>query len=197
MLDNLGQVERQVFRSFWDDGLLDVFAALGVLSIGGFWLLDLHVGAAIVPAMLVPLWAPARSKLIEPRMGSVEFSDARQARSNRVLWLVLSVGVATFVIGVGVYVLRRNTGVPVDIAWIAALPAFLLAVMAAFAALLISAPRFLVNSAVLVLAGFIGAINDWEPGMTLTLAGGVMTIIAAFLLSRFLRRHPRYAQPHS
>jgi len=197
MLGNLNKVERQVFRSFWNDGLLDVFAALGVLSIGVFWLFDFHVGAAIVPAMLVPLWAPTRVKLIEPRMGSVEFSDAREARSNRMLWLVLFVGVATFVIGIGVYVLRRNTGVPLDITWIAALPAFLLAVMAALAALLISAPRFLANTAVLVLAGLAGAINGWEPGLTLTLAGAVMTIIAAFLLLRFLQRHPRHAEPHA
>jgi len=195
MFDDLNKVERQVFQSSWDDGLLDLFAALGVLSIGAFWLFEVHVGAAIVPALLVPLWAPFRQKFIEPRMGYVEFSDARESRSRRMLWQVFAVGVAMFVLGVGVFFLVRNTDMPVNISWIAALPAFLLALMGVFATLLISTPRFLVNPAVLVAAGLIGAINGWRPGPILTLAGGVMTVIAIYLVLRFLQVHPRNEEP--
>jgi len=191
MPDRLSQVEKRVFRAYWDDGLLDAFAALGVLSIGVLWLFDLHLGGAIVPVVLVSLWAPIREKLIEPRLGSVEFSDARENRSRRLLWLAIVAGAAAFVAAVSVYLLHRGNAAYLDIDWIAALPALLLAMMAALGAILISAPRFLVHTAVLVLVAIIGAINGWEPGSTLAVAGALMAIIAGYLLSRFFRSHPR------
>lgn len=85
-------LERRVFRSYWDDGLLDVFAAIGVTAIGLLWLRDIPAGAVIVPPLLIPLWAQVRRKWIEPRAGFVEFSDDREYRSKRLLRLVFYLG---------------------------------------------------------------------------------------------------------
>jgi hypothetical protein len=72
MLDNMNLLERKVFQSYWDDGLLDLFAAIGIFLIGVSWLRDFPVGAVFVPALLVPFWNPVRRKVIEPRLGLVD-----------------------------------------------------------------------------------------------------------------------------
>src|SRR5210317_1625377 len=82
MLREMGRIENRVYRAYWNDGLLDVFAAVGVLLIGFAWTFDFVVGGAITPALLVPLWGPFRQRFIEARLGLVEFSDERE-RTNR------------------------------------------------------------------------------------------------------------------
>ena len=69
------QLEIALFRSYWDDGLLDLLCGFGLLLIGLGWALDQVALAAALPALLVPLWGPLRRSLVEPRAGFVEFSQ--------------------------------------------------------------------------------------------------------------------------
>ena len=65
MLENLGTIENRVYRAYWNDGLLDMFGAIGILAIGVSWTFDFVVGGALAPALLVPLWGPFRQKFVE------------------------------------------------------------------------------------------------------------------------------------
>lgn len=187
---DLGALEKRVYRTYWNDGLLDLLAAVGVLAIGLFWLWDRPIFAAIVPPLLVPLWGPCRQKFIEPRLGSVEFSDNREWRNRQGLWLIFLIGAGCFVLAVGLYLGRDWLAVGRPIDFIAGLPAFLLGGLAALTAVLLESRRYAGYALVLVLAGTAGAVAGWPPGRILVVAGLVILVAAAAIFSRFMRRNP-------
>lgn len=187
MLDNMNLLERKVFQHYWNDGLLDVFAAIGIFLIGVSWLRDFPVGAAIVPALLVPFWNPVRRRVIEPRLGLVEFTEARDHQNRRMLQWVMYIGIAVLILGIELYFFRDALPIQPTVALIAGLPAFLLALLAIFTAALVGSTRFIAYALILVIAGVSGALLDWTPGLILAVAGGIMLVIAGSLLIRFLR----------
>lgn len=190
MLDNMNTIEQQVFSVYWDDGLLDVFAALAVLAIGVAWAMDFPVGGAIVPALLVPLWAPLRARLIEPRLGLVEFSEERDRRNHRRLRNTAFFGVVVLGLAVVLYFTRARLGLNPSISLVAGLPALLLAGLAIITAFLVATRRFLAYAAILAIAGVGGALNGLEPGYILVLASLPMLVLAGSTLVRFLRGYP-------
>jgi MFS family permease len=190
MLGRMNTIENQVFRTYWHDGLLDVFGAVAVLAIGVFWIAELHVFGAIVPAMLVPLWGPFRQRFVEPRLGLVEFSEERERRNTNRLWLVVMGGAVAFALVMALYFLRTRLGVNPSVSLIAGLPALLLALLAGITAFLVSTLRFLVYAALLATAGIAGAIFGLEPGNILVIAAVPMLVIALAVLVRFVRNNP-------
>lgn len=191
MLDNMGAIEQRVYRAYWNDGLLDVFGALGILAIGCFWILDWAAAAAIIPALLVPLWKPARCRFIEPRLGMVEFTEDRERRNARQLKLVMYFGIACLIIGLETYFLRGRFGIDPSTSLIAALPAFLLALMGVIVSVLVATTRFLAYAGILVISGILGALQGWRPGPIMALAGALILAISVVVLIRFLARNPR------
>ena len=190
MLQEMGGIENRVYRAYWNDGLLDVFAAIGVLLIGIAWTFDFVVGGAITPALLLPLWGPFRQRFIEPRLGTVEFSEKRERTNRSRLLLVILLGIGAFALVVSLYVLRDRMALEPPVSFIAGLPALLLAIPAALTAMLVSTGRFLVYAALLLVAGGVGAISGWEPGPILVSAGIPILIIASTVLLRFVRNNP-------
>jgi len=190
MLDNMNAIERQLFRTYWDDGLLDVFAAVGVLVVGVAWAVGFRVGGAIVPALLVPLWAPLRQRLIEPRLGMVEFSDQRDGRNRERLRNAVVLGVAVLALAVSLYLARLPLGLDLLVSLVAGLPALLLAILAFITAFLVSTTRFLAYAAMLTIAGIGGAWYGLEPGYILILASAPMLALAVSVVVRFLRSNP-------
>lgn len=190
MLDDLNALERKIFQTYWDDGLLDLFAAVGVLFIGMAWWRGLPVLGAIVPALMVPLWAPLRERLVEPRLGMVEFSEAREHANRRWLTGSLLGGALVLILAVAFYFMQNGIASLQVSNTIAALPAALLAVLAMLVAMMLSCARFLGHALVLLAASFVGLTLNWEPGSILVLAGGVMLLTALFTFLRFLGENP-------
>jgi len=190
MLENMNSLERQVYRTYWNDGLLDLFGAVGVLAIGVAWLADAHVFGAIVPAMLVPIWSPLRQRLIDPRLGLVEFSDDRERRNRKQLGMVAALGAGTLGLALILYFVRTRLGIDADLSLVAALPALLLALLAIITALLVSTARFLLYAAMLAISGVAGALYGFEPGPILVIAALPILGIALHVLGRFLRNNP-------
>ena len=190
MRETMGAIEKQVFRTYWNDGLLDLFGAIAVLAIGVCWTYDLIVGAAIVPAVMVPLWVPIRRRFIEPRLGMVEFSDARDRHNAGRLKMVAALGVGTFFLAVVLYFLRDRLGVSPAVTVVAGLPAMLLGLLATLTAFMISAFRYLAYAAVLVIAGISGALAGFEPGPIMSAAGVSLLLVAFVVVIRFVRENP-------
>ena len=190
MFREMSGIENRVYRAYWNDGLLDVFAAVGVLLIGIAWTFDFVVGGAITPALLVPLWGPFRQRFIEPRLGLVEFSEKRERTNRSRLLLVILLGIGAFALVVSLYVLRDRLALEPSVSFIAGLPALLLAIPAALTAMLVSTGRFLVYAALLAVAGGVGAIVGWEPGPILVSAGIPILLVASTVLLRFVRNNP-------
>lgn len=185
-----GSLEKRVFRSYWEDGLLDLFAALGVLIVGVSWAFDFPVGGALAPALLIPLWGPIRQRVIEPRLGRVEFTDDREHRTRATLRAAIYVGLGVLALAILAYLGRDRIGALGAAGLSAGLPAVLLAIMAVLAAILIASPRFVLYAGVLVTAGVAGALQGLEPGRILLEAGAFILCVAVFLLTRFFRANP-------
>ena len=190
MLREMSGIENRVYRAYWNDGLLDVFAAVGVLLIGIAWTFDFVVGGAITPALLVPLWGPFRQRFIEPRLGMVEFSEKRERTNRSRLVLVILLGICAFAFIVSLYALRAGLALDPAVSLIAGLPALLLAIPAVLTAMLVSTGRFLVYAALLVVAGGVGAMSGLEPGPILVFAGIPIMLIAGTVLLRFVHNNP-------
>lgn len=177
--------ERHAFRSFWNDGLLDLMLGLVVLVVGLSWWQGVPVYGALFPAVCVSLWQPLRRRLVEPRMGWVEFSGPRELR-----WRGFRMGLAAFFLGtavLGAVVVLTATGAsPGARTWIAAMPLVLLAVPAALFALFTACRRFLLYAALLLLVGAVAVVTRQDPHTAMITAGLVITLSGAVLLARFL-----------
>jgi hypothetical protein len=190
MLENMNTLEKQVYRSYWHDGLLDLFGAVAVLAIAASWIVDLPVFGAMVPALLVPLWGGLRQRVTEPRLGLVEFSDERERRNASRLSAVVVLGIGAFALLLALYFARARFSLPSADSLVAGLPAMLLALLAIITAFLVATMRFLIYAALLATAGIVGAIGGLDPGYILFMAAVPMLVIALLVFIRFLRNNP-------
>jgi hypothetical protein len=184
-------VEARLFRTFWDDGQIDLFFGVGALGIGAFWSLDLIPLGAVVPAVLAVFWTPLRRAIVEPRAGRVEFSDARSARGRRMLLGAWGIGLGVLVLLLLAAITRGAGTADVLDGLIAALPALLIAAMAGLVAAGLRIGRFLAYATVFALAGLGAAISGREPEVAILVGGLTVTASGTWLLSRFLRRTSR------
>ena len=186
---SLESIEQEVYGSQHRDGLLDIFVGVGLLAIGISWLTDYAWTGAIVPALLVPLWRPLRSRITEPRGGRVEFGTERRRLERRKMALLFAGGVLTMLLAVAVFFWVDKR----PFAWadyIAALPGVLLAAGAALVAGLFSVRRFLIYAMVLLVAGRTAVAIDVPPGQYMAEVGGFIIVVGLFLLVRFVRSNP-------
>ncbi len=181
----------RVYRAWWQDGGIDLFAGLGLVGIGITWLLDAAVFGAVLPALAVPLWKAYRERVVEPRLGRVRFAEPRRRSLHRAQLTLIAAGVACLAISLaGWFASREGTTSDAWRALVPALPAALVGLAGLLSALLFGQPRLLGYALACVLFGLAGAALDLEPGWTL-LAGGIVTALSgALLLRRFLRTFP-------
>ena len=183
-------LERRIYRHYWDDGLLDLFAGVGVALIGVSWMHGYAAAGAIVPAVLVPLWQPIRQRLVEPRLGLVEFSDSRERQNRKRLKLVAYLGIIALIAALELYFQRELLPAVPGTRLVAGLPAIMLAALAVIAAMLIASARFLVYALILLAIGPAGAWLGWSPGAIMAVGGAVILVIATAVFTIFLRANP-------
>lgn len=186
----LEKTEARVFAAWWQDGLLDLMAGVGVALIGVAWILGLPAIGAVVPAMIVPLWGDLRSRITEGRLGRARFGAERRRRLTRGNVAAIGLGVLLLSINVLMIVTIDEPG-----AWfrwlLPGLPAMLLALMGVVAALMLQLPRFAGYAAVMVAAGLTVAALQAEPGWGIFGGGVVVAAAGALMLRRFLAEFPR------
>jgi len=181
-------VESALFRSYWDDGLLDLFCGVGLLGVGIGFETDLVVFAALMPVVLTPLWRPFRAWLVEPRGGYVRFSQSRRSRSTRELRLTAMLGLAALILAVSLFfAIRINGESPLAAYLVPGLPAALVGIGLALGGWLTGARRFLWYAIALATAAVATIVVGGNPGAPLVAVGVIVVAIGAILLSRFLR----------
>lgn len=190
------ELERTLYRGWWGDGLLDVLAGTALVLVGLGWHFDQAVLGAIGPAMMVPLWAPLRRKLIEPRTGYVEFSGNVRQRERKGTWLLLATGCGALVLGVAVFVFTSDGGGVPGRTFVAGLPAILLGVAAGLVGGLLRLPRFGVYAAVLLVLGALTVALGLHPAPAMLASGATVLACGAVLLANFLHCYP-VAAPES
>lgn len=191
---DLQNLERQTYRDFYSDGIIDVFIGISLLWMGiaWIWLPDIAGIAGVFPAIFVAPMLAGRKRFVEHRIGYVKWAEPRRQWEHRNLVAALVAGTAFLLLGVAVYILASNSGGDRDILGAIApgLIAFLLAAMAIGLAFLMSARRMLLYGAVLIVGGIWTAQADASPGWPLLAAGSVIAVTGAAMLINFVRRNP-------
>ncbi len=189
----LDEIEQQVYKTIWEDGLIDIFVGLGLFLLGITWIgLDSVYGSFVAP-VLVPFWVVARKRVSEPRIGIVNFSAERVTKENRKLRGFFLFGVLTLVLGVGWYFLGGSgaTNAP---AWaaniVAGLPALLLAIPAIIVACAYGLSRFFGYALVLLVSAIPVITFDLRPGWAFLPVGIIAVAAGTVLLTRFVRNYP-------
>jgi len=179
--------ETDLFRSYWDDGLLDLLGGLALLVTGIGWETAMGALATIQAPLWIVLWGPLRRKIVEPRAGFVRFSLARQTSTSRELSWTLALGVGALALVAAVALLPRGEGVRLAIGHlVAGLPAVLVALAAAFAGILTGARRFYGYGLALLAAAVVTVLFGLGPALPLVLGGLVAVACGAVLLRQFV-----------
>jgi hypothetical protein len=190
MNHTISEFEKTTFRSFWNDGLLDLMFGLVVLLIGISWWRDMAVLGAVFPAVCASLWHPLRKRLVVPRMGYVEFSGDRELKVRSFRTGLISFLTGTMAFGVVVFVLWKGDVLPRAAEWIAGFPLVLIGIPAVFFAVFTQCKRFAVYALFLFLAGVEVIYQGWEPHVGLIASGVFISVIGLWILLRFLWRYP-------
>ncbi len=193
MNESIREFEKAAFRSFWDDGLLDLMVGAVILMVGISWWQDIAVLGAIFPAVCASMWYPLRKRLVEPRMGYVEFSGDRELKVRSFRYGLFAFFTGTMAFGVVVFVLWRGDVLPSPAEWIAGFPLVLIAIPAVFFALFTKCRRFAVYALFLFMAGVEVIYQGWEPHVGLIASGIFITVVGIVILAKFLTRYT--AQP--
>lgn len=185
------EIEARAFRAYWEDGLLDLLCGFALLAVGAGWWWHYAVVSAVVPALLVPLWAPLRRVLVLPRAGFVEFSRTRQVKTLRGLTTIFILCLAVFLLGVGTFLYlkaNRSTGsMPGLSSAIAGLPAALLGIGALVVARLTEARRFDGYGLLLLLLAGVTIGFQSGPAMPMLAGGAVVALSGSVRMTRFVR----------
>lgn len=191
---DLQDIEQGLYASRWDDGLLDLFAGLGVLLVGIGWLGPWPALGGVAPALLIPIWPLVRRRFVEPRSGFVAFGPQRGRAERRSLVGLVGLGLGTFAFAVIGYVASRGGD-----AWlpavIPALPGVLIGLGGVVVGLTFQLRRMVTYG--LLAAAVAGAFTllGTEPGVYLVVTGALISIAGAARLARFIREHPVPPEP--
>ncbi|MGD2129403.1 MAG: hypothetical protein PVJ33_01935 [Lysobacterales bacterium] len=186
--------DTELFRTYWDDGLLDLLAGVALLVAGAGWATRLGALAVVQAPLWIVMWAPLRRSLVEPRAGYVRFTLARRARNTRKLIFTAALGALLLAfVTIAAQWVRGMDGAGIGELH-AALPAAIVATMAVLTAFLTGARRFLGYAALLFLLGTLAVKLDRGPALSLAVAGLVVALSGAVLLARFIRESRDYLE---
>ena len=182
-------METRMLRTYWNDGLLDLMVGLGILCIGIAWRYDLVAMGPIAPALLASFWKPLREKWITPRIGYVEFSEARQEKTKGFFVSSILLGVGMLGLGISVYFYVTAHELP-PVHFVAGLPAILLSLLAFLAAMGTQLIRFAIYGLILLSSGLGVVATDSRPEGAMLLSAAVMFVVGVVLLVRFFKKNP-------
>ena len=180
-------LERRTYRERFSSGLLEVFIGVAIAAVGAMWLTDLAGVAGVFPVVLVPLYAPAHERLVEPHLGYAKATPAREQRERTSMLRLTLLGTVFFVAGVGTFLLANSGDLDIGSTFIAGVPAFLLAIGAAASAAWFQLPRLYVTSALLVAGGLVVVLADLHPGVAMLAPGVAILAWGLVDLVRFTR----------
>jgi MFS family permease len=193
---DLKELEKSVFKSYFNDGLWDIYGALILLGFGismvtGWDYLMLAFAVVAVGLLLL------KKYIVVPRLGRVKFSPERQAKTKKSTLIAMITLIFTALLGVVFFALFSTNTVPewLDV-WMRdyflAMFGGMLALVIAVAAYIVGVRRFYTYAALTFVAYVIAGIlrpDDME-GIPIVTAGGIVLIVGTVILVRFLRKYP-------
>jgi hypothetical protein len=187
--------QRAAYPLYHDDGLLDVFAGLGIVFAGLFFAAGMPWLVAVLPTSLGPAWYAAQKALVASRIPSPRAEAVSPKRVGRLLVLLAILGILSLLLGLGAVLGWKLGALP---AWLrgrpAALPAIGLGLPTALALALSGAllriARYYTYAA-LAAAAFAGSyVADWAAWWPVVIVGGLLAAGGVVSLISFVCQHP-------
>jgi len=192
----LRELEQKVFRSYFKDGLWDIYGAFILLGFGlTIFTEEIYLMLAFTTLAVILLLF--RRRILMPRLGQVKFSLERQVKTKRSKTIAFVTLTFTALIGVVFFVLFSTDNMPgwLD-TWLGDyfFVAFggMLAILIAAAAYVVGVWRYYIYAALTFIAYVIANMlrsNDME-GIPITVAGVIILISGLVILTHFLRKYP-------
>ncbi len=188
-------LEERIRAVYWGDGSLDLVAGLSVTGMGLAWQWGYFALSPICPALGLVLWSLLRKQLVEPRLGSVVFTEERRQQEREgLMLLVLAGGAALLMAGVGIWMMTGG-GSPAVMSRISAgIPAFIIGTAGLLSGALLQLRRLAVYGILALVIGLAGALAGFEPWTLLVVSGLVPLAAGMVYLTRFLKEYPRRAE---
>ena len=100
---NLKEIEKKAYLSYYQDGLLDIFLGIAIISFGIGMATDQSYIGSIMPAILFPLWVTIKKSITIPRIGNVNFSPERKLRIKKETAFFAIFFTVTVIAGAGIF----------------------------------------------------------------------------------------------
>jgi hypothetical protein len=188
---NLKEIERKAYTSYHQDGLVDVFAGLLILSFGLWLILGMVWIGWILWFVAISAYAAAKRAFTIPRIGFVRFSPYRVKALQTIAVIVFSL---TALLGVVAFMQVEGGGAPFWLLF--AIENHMLVIGSSVAAsLCVVGYTFRIKRmyayAVLTLVLFVtGHFLYYSLHYYLILSGTLILLFGLALLIRFIRRYP-------
>lgn len=185
---DLRALEKRVYMSFHEDGIIDIFVGL-LLILDGWLMLSGNPAFVGVAAAMIFLIMPVKKLITLPRMGLVKFSHARNKHLTRIMLLLLALGVLMFLlvallISSGIFSQGGREHIDLVFGLMFALPAGVGVVLTGQKRYLL----YVAGSPVLFLLGY---LLIWPFPVILILIGALVMVSGGITLLQFLKKYPR------
>ena len=155
---SIKQAERQVYRSAFDDGLVDIFLSCFVLMWATAPSLSVYMGDFWSSAIFLPVWGLLylvlrwiRKTWVTPRSGVVKYGPARRKRMTTFTWIMVALNLIFLILGLVAFF---NPGGP---GWTKIIPfALMLLLSFSLAGYFLDVARFYVYGFLLASGFFVG-----------------------------------------
>jgi hypothetical protein len=189
--NDLNKLQRQVYWSYHQDGLIDILFGLGVIGFG----LMLVTGNVIFGTLAWLPWIfymPIKNAITVPRLGFVKIQTKRTLK-----WAVISIGVGVVMLAFVFVLIGLMRGGYLSPGWQALLTQYdtlLIATLLSVPLIIISAlsglKRMIGYVGMIFLIALVGIKLGIELPIISVVDGIAILAIGLFYLSRFLYRHP-------
>lgn len=189
---NLKEIEKKIYMSCHQDGILDISLGLLMLLFGIAMYTHLIAFVGLIPILVMGVGYLARKFVTIPRMGYVNFSNARKAKERKKMsfWLVL--GIVVF--GAVLIGLAKKNIIPGLDSVLQAYPLLTLAVIFSLliiTAAIMSGTDHLYAYAAMVLVVLVPGQSIYAPEPHRVIFVGALILLCGLLIFiRFLREYP-------
>ena len=193
---NLRDIERRAYLSYHEDGLLDIMIGFGIILSGLMlyaempWLIG-----AFVP-VFTPIYIQNKKKITVPRLGQVEFSNARNTKTKRTMFSLVIFNLLLFVAGLYAWFAMDMGGRP---QWLIDILSNYMLLFGAFGAIISMVVGFLSDLKRFHIYGLINLIiftiiNNYtdHPAFGLVSIGLIVVLNGFKLLFSFMSKYPVY-----
>jgi len=189
---DLKDAERKTYLSYFDDGILDIVAGLPVLSFGLGMLFDATLLFIFTWLPIILFW-PLKQAITLPRMGYVKFNPERRRKISKNMVLLFIAGTLSLLLGIVAFL--GFEGQAFDLREFMMEYGLLVfgAVMAgAFVliSILFEIRRFMGYAALVFGGWLVPYLFAIEEGLSVAMAGGLISLIGLGILVRFLVNTP-------